>query len=221
MDKLTGVVVFKKFWQVVILDSWNVRYFWYIRCYMIIFFGFVEGQKRVGVNFAVQGGICLCGYPHRFQPVCSRGLYMEDPACLTAYGRKHAEFIWAGMDAQFISKTPRNRRVNFYFFFKLSNVALVVDALLELAAETRRYGRERNSFVQKLAGDKEMLKRCCNGNGLIYRDFKVRVILAWREKLFVYFRRELYRVRVNGSALPEFPFVKSEGNSILNIKFFI
>jgi len=82
------------------------------------------------------------------------------------------------MDAQFVSQTPRNGRVDFYFLFKLSNVALVVDALLELTAETRRYGRERNSGVQKLSGDKEMLKRRRNGNGLVYRNFKVRVILA-------------------------------------------
>jgi hypothetical protein len=129
------------------------------------------------------------------------------------------------MDAELIAEVPRYRGVHLKFAFEPANIAYIIDAFLEFSAKTRSYRSEPYPSSRKLVRDEIMLKRSRRRFGLVDGYFKIRVIFAAREELFIYSRGKVYRLTVNQHHPLKFSLAECKADSVAyveaSIKIFI
>ena len=152
---------------------------------VIVLRGFVKHRQRVGVHLSIERRFLVGDEQHGLQPVGARGLEVEAAPRLAANGGEHGELVRAGVDAQFIAKVPGDGRVHLQFAIELRKVALVVDALLELAAKARRDGAHVHAQAPELIGDEEVLRRRGGRGRFVDGHLKVRAVALRRGDLFM------------------------------------
>ena len=173
VDELAGVVVLKQGGQLLVLQGIHIRDLRQVGGDVVVGSGLIEGRQGELVDLAVEGGIVQGHHAHGLQPVGAGGLDMEDAPGFTAHTGEDGELVGAGVDGDLVAEVPGDLRMDMHFLLELGQVADVVDALLELAAEAGRQGGQFQAAAGQLIGYEEVLLGRGGGGGLVDGDLEV------------------------------------------------
>ena len=114
-------------------------------------------RQGIGVQLAEERGFRDRGQAQRFQPAGTRGLDVEPPVRHAADGGVDCKFVRAGMHADLIAEMVGHRNMHLEFLVKLREVADIIDAFLEFAAEAGRHGFENHAGLCLLYTSQDLM----------------------------------------------------------------
>ena len=212
VDELARVVLRKERGQLGVGEGVDVRDLCQIGRDVVVGAGFVKRREREPVDLAVERRVVLGDDAHRLEPVRAGGLDVEDAARLASDAGEDGELVGAGVDGDLVAEVAGDLRVDVHLAFELGEVAHVVDALLELAAEAGRHRRDLHTAAGQLVCDEEMLQGRRRRRRFVDGDLEIGAVFAGGEELVPDGDREVDRLAVDVDDLCK--LVRGEGDGL-------